>query len=198
MRPTDKPTKTETASPYAQVCVGPTHISLVAETGLRVASFGSTTSRRKQILQQPTHWISPTQPNEKNIILGPNLRRERLVSEIYPVSTRSFRDNRMLVIILNPSSFHLIMFKSIFLDPITPESKFSYASFIKSTFNQQFMSPGIHCRRHSLIILTIIHHCTVERHFVDLTLDLIRIRIFEKSPGSSLCGLSSSSVSLSL
>lgn len=138
------------------------------------------------------------QPNEKNMIPGPNLRRERLVSEIYLVSTRSFRDNRMLVIILNPSSFHLIMLKSIFLDPITPKSKFSYASFIESTFNQQFVSPGIHRRRHSLIILTIIHHCMVERHFVDLTLSLIRIRIFEESSGSSLCSLSSSSVSLSL
>ena len=37
MRPTDKPTKTETASPYVQVYVGPTHISLVAETELKVA-----------------------------------------------------------------------------------------------------------------------------------------------------------------
>ena len=138
------------------------------------------------------------QTNEKNRIPGPILWRERLVSEIYLVSTRSYRDNRMLVIILNSSSFRLIMLKSIFLDPIAPESKFSYALFIKSTFNQQFVSPGIHCRRYSLIILMIIHHCTVERHFVNLTLGLIRICIFEESPGSSLCGLSSSSVSLSL
>ena len=133
------------------------------------------------------------QTNEKNIIPGPILWRERLVSEIYPVSTGSFRDSRILVVILNPSSFRLIMLKSIFLDPVTLESKPSYASS-----NQQFVSPGIHCRRHSLIILMIIHHSAVERHFVDLTLGLIRIRIFEESPGSSLCSLSPSSVSLSL